>query len=160
MANSSGAPERNPFDIRLVRQLVGLMRENELTEIALQWDGARIRLQRGPTGLAAAAPAVLATAVAPASATPATTAPPPQAEPALVIKSPTVGTFYAASSPDAPPYVKVGSAIHPDTVVCQVEAMKVFNEIPAGLSGTVLEVLVENQSPVEFGQPLFRVKAG
>ena len=74
------------------------------------------------------------------------------------IKSPTVGTFYVASSPDAPPFVKVGATVQPETVVCMVEAMKVFNEIPAGLSGTILEVLVENAAPVEFGQPLFRVK--
>ena len=68
-----------------------------------------------------------------------------------------VGTFYAASGPDAPPFVSVGSVVRPDTTVCVIEAMKVFTEIPAGLSGTITEVLVKNGQPVEFGQPMFRV---
>ncbi|MBV8381972.1 MAG: biotin/lipoyl-binding protein, partial [Planctomycetaceae bacterium] len=74
-----------------------------------------------------------------------------------VIESPMVGTFYAASAPDAPPFVSVGSVVRPDTTVCVIEAMKVFTEIPAGLSGTITEVLVKNGQPVEFGQPLFHV---
>ncbi|MFM8804268.1 MAG: acetyl-CoA carboxylase biotin carboxyl carrier protein, partial [Planctomycetia bacterium] len=75
----------------------------------------------------------------------------------LVIKSPMVGTFYKASGPDAAPFVKVGDRIGPEKTVCIVEAMKVFNEIPAGVSGQVVAILVENGAPVEFGQPLIKV---
>jgi acetyl-CoA carboxylase biotin carboxyl carrier protein len=74
-----------------------------------------------------------------------------------LIKSPMVGTFYAASDPDSGPYVKVGDPVGPDTTVCIVEAMKVFNEIPAEVSGKIVAVLVENGEPVEFGQPMFKV---
>ena len=68
-----------------------------------------------------------------------------------------VGTFYASPSPDAPPFVSVGTVVRPDTTVCIIEAMKVFTDIPAGVAGTIAEVLVKNGQPVEFGQPLFRV---
>jgi acetyl-CoA carboxylase biotin carboxyl carrier protein len=75
----------------------------------------------------------------------------------LVIKSPMVGSFYRASGPDAAPFVKVGDRIGPEKTVCIIEAMKVFNEIPAGVSGQVVAILVENGAPVEFGQPLIKV---
>jgi len=76
----------------------------------------------------------------------------------VVIKSPMVGTFYKASSPDSPVFVKVGDRIGPEKTVCIIEAMKVFNEIPAGVSGQVVAILVENGAPVEFGQPLIKVE--
>ena len=76
----------------------------------------------------------------------------------LVIKSPMVGTFYKASGPDSPAFVKVGDRIGPEKTVCIIEAMKVFNEIPAGVSGQVVAILVENGAPVEFGQPLIKVE--
>jgi len=75
----------------------------------------------------------------------------------IEIKSPTPGTFYAAPSPDAEPFVRVGSKVQPDTVVCLIEAMKVFNEITADCTGTIVAVMVENQQPVEYGQVLFKV---
>jgi acetyl-CoA carboxylase biotin carboxyl carrier protein len=75
----------------------------------------------------------------------------------VVIESPMVGTYYASSAPDAPPFVAVGSAVQPGSIVCIIEAMKVFTDIPAGVSGTVAEILVKNGQPVEYGQPLFRV---
>ena len=78
----------------------------------------------------------------------------------LVIKSPMVGTFYKASGPDVPAFVKVGDRIGPEKTVCIIEAMKVFNEIPAGVSGQVVAILVENGAPVEFGQPLIKVDPG
>jgi acetyl-CoA carboxylase biotin carboxyl carrier protein len=71
-----------------------------------------------------------------------------------------VGTFYAAATPDDPPFVSIGTRVSPETVVCIVEAMKVFNQIPAEVSGTIVEVLVKNGDSVEFGQPLFRVRPG
>ena len=86
-------------------------------------------------------------------------APPPTAPatPGVVIESPMVGTFYASSSPDVPPFVSVGSVVRDDTTVCVIEAMKVFTDIPAGVSGTIAEILVKNGQSVEFGQALFRV---
>lgn len=169
MANNSapgdkGPPDKNPIDIRLVKQLVGLMRDNDLSEIAYSLGRARVRVRRGGWApMMASAPAFAQSS--PQTANPSSaasdngsSATAPAAETGTFIKSPTVGTFYVASSPDAAPFVKVGATVQPDTVVCMVEAMKVFNEIPAGLAGTILEVLVENAAPVEFGQPLFRVK--
>jgi acetyl-CoA carboxylase biotin carboxyl carrier protein len=148
----------------MVRQLVDLMKEHDLTEIALQVETSRVRLRKGPLGGFAPAPAL--NYAPPAAARPADNnvasppVPPIETVSTTPIKSPTVGTFYLQSTPDSPPYVKVGSVIAADTIVCMVEAMKVFNEIPAGIAGTITEVLVENATPVEFGQPLFRVKMG
>ena len=82
---------------------------------------------------------------------------PPSASKTIVIESPMVGTYYASTAPDAASFVSVGSAVQPDSIVCIIEAMKVFTEIPAGVSGTIAEILVKNGQPVEFGQPLFRV---
>ena len=168
MANNTppgdkGPPDKNPIDIKLVKQLVGLMRDNDLSEIALALGRARVRLRRGAFATAPMMQAAMplahsqSTAAPSASASDNGTAPAPEAA-GTFIKSPTVGTFYVASSPDAAPFVKVGSTVQPDSIVCMVEAMKVFNEIPSGVAGTILEVLVENAAPVEFGQPLFRVK--
>jgi acetyl-CoA carboxylase biotin carboxyl carrier protein len=166
--NGSSASNQDIFDVRKIRRLVELMKEHELSEIDLQQGEVRIQLRRGSaTGqplpmMAPVAPAATlpASVVAPASpaATPEAAAPKPST--AKVIKSPMVGTFYAAPDPDSPPYVKVGDHIGPDTVICIVEAMKVFNQIPAEVSGRIIAVLVENGAPVEFGQPLFRVDAG
>src|SRR5690606_21204907 len=100
---------------------------------------------------------------APAPQEAATAAPPIAAAPAasgVFIKSPTVGTFYSAATPEDPPFVTVGSRVQADSVVCLVEAMKVFNQIPAEVSGVVAEVLVNNGDSVEFGQPLFRITPG
>ena len=75
----------------------------------------------------------------------------------VLIESPMVGTYYSSSAPDAPVFVSVGSLVQPGTIVCIIEAMKVFTDIPAGVSGTIAEILVKNGQAVEFGQPLFRV---
>ena len=158
------------FDVRKIRRLVELMKEHDLNEIDLQQGEVRIQLRRAASG---GSPAVVALPTALASQM-AQVAPPPVAGPPapesavsngseskpgsiLEIKSPMVGTFYAASDPDSPPYVKVGDHVGPETTVCIVEAMKVFNQIPAEVSGRIIAVLVENGAPVEFGQPLFRV---
>lgn len=101
---------------------------------------------------------------APVAAPAAAPAPPTEAAPAAdagpVIKSPTVGTFYASPGPDDPPFVSVGSKVGSDTIVCIVEAMKVFNQIPAEMNGTITEILVKDGEAVEFGQPLFRISQG
>ena len=155
--------DSGPFDVRTVKALITLMSQHDLSEIDLHDGAQRIRLRRGtqmsfvPSAVQVASPAPVA-ATAPAPAPKADTAAPAPAGKKLVeIKSPTPGTFYAASSPDAQPYVKVGSKVTPTSIVCQIEAMKIFNEIPADCTGTVVEVLAQNQQAVEYGQVLFRV---
>jgi acetyl-CoA carboxylase biotin carboxyl carrier protein len=149
------------FDVKKVRQLIELMEEHDLAEIDLKQGDHGVRIKRGGEVVAVSAPAT-ATRAIPRSAAPAEPAAPESAAEArmLVIKSPMVGTFYKASGPDSPPFVKVGDRIGPEKTVCIVEAMKVFNEIPAGVSGQVVAILVENGAPVEFGQPLIKVDPG
>jgi len=148
------------FDVKKVRRLVELMKEHDLAEIDLRQGEQRVRLRRGADPLIGA-PAVYSSS--PHSAAPATAASEKPADAAAasadlaVIKSPMVGTFYLAASPESPPFVKVGDHVGPETTVCIIEAMKVFNEIPAEISGQVAAVLVENGAPVEFAQPLFKI---
>lgn len=146
------------IDPKTIKQLVKLMTDNDLIELDLEDEGQKIRLRRGsdqPAFVTAAPPSAPAVApAAPVAATPATSA----AEEGTFIRSPMVGSFYAASSPDAEPFVKVGDTVSADSVVCIVEAMKVFNEIQAEVKGTIAEILVENGQAVEFDQPLFRLK--
>jgi acetyl-CoA carboxylase biotin carboxyl carrier protein len=149
------------FDVRRIRRLVELMKEHDLAEIDLREGPMRIRLRRaGETVVTSLEPRPVAAAPSAAPAKPAP-APAPAAEEKLaVIKSPMVGTFYSASSPESPPFIKVGDHVGPESTVCIIEAMKVFNEIPAETSGKIVAVLVENGEPVEFGQPLFKVDPG
>jgi len=153
-----------PFDVRTVRALVALMSQHELGEIDLRDGTQRIRLRRTLGGVVAmpapAAPAVpTVNPVTPASPARSETAPsqPASGKKLIEIKSPTPGTYYSSASPDAPPFVKVGAKVAPSTVVCLIEAMKIFNEINADCSGTIAEILVENQQAVEYNQVLFRV---
>lgn len=165
--NVPAASNQDIFDVRKIRRLVELMKEHDLSEIDLQQGEVRIQIRRPGTSVQpanAASPALR-------SLQPAMTGPPaPESDsptPAAaktdglaVIKSPMVGTFYASSDPDSPPFVKVGDHVGPETTVCIVEAMKVFNQIPADLSGRIVAMLAENGAPVEFGQPLFKVDTG
>jgi acetyl-CoA carboxylase biotin carboxyl carrier protein len=152
-------------DVRAIHQLVRLMKRYDLTAIDFIEGPTQIRLRRrGSEAPPAASYApVPATAPPPVVAGPAPSAPAaaptpvPVAPSGVVIESPMVGTFYSSSSPDSPPFVSVGSAVRPDMTVCIIEAMKVFTDIPAGVAGTITEVLVKSGQPVEFGQPLFRV---
>jgi acetyl-CoA carboxylase biotin carboxyl carrier protein len=154
------APE--PFDVRTIRDLIALMSRHDLSEIDLRRGDARIRLRRGqrvrtPPPVPVVAPAAEPAAAKAPAAAPEKPAVAPPARNLVEIKSPTVGTFYAQPRPDAPPYVSVGSKVTAATVVCQIEAMKIFNEIQAECSGVVVEVLVKNKEPVEYGTVLFRV---
>jgi acetyl-CoA carboxylase biotin carboxyl carrier protein len=148
----------------MIEHLVGLMAKHELSEIDLHEGEQRIRLRKGgvPVVMAAPASAAVPMASAPAAApTPAATAPSPPAKPAKAlheIKSPMVGTFYSKAAPDKPDYVSVGTKVKPDTVVCKLEAMKIFNDLAAEIAGTIAEVCVKNGQPVEFGTVLFRVE--
>jgi acetyl-CoA carboxylase biotin carboxyl carrier protein len=162
MTANSGSVPGDVFDVRKVRKFIELMNEHDLAEIDLRQGDQRIRLRRGPeTVTVATAPALPAGAV-PFSGGPGAAAKEKAASAdegnAVLIRSPMVGTFYVAANPESPAFVKIGDQVGPETTVCIVEAMKVFNEIPAECSGRIVAVLVQNGDPVEFGQPLFRVE--
>jgi acetyl-CoA carboxylase biotin carboxyl carrier protein len=152
------------MELKDIRKVVQLMKDNDLSEFALEEDNFKLQLKRGLSGAVQvavpSAPAPVAApvpAVAPAAA-PAAEAPAAESTDGLVeIKSPMVGTFYAAPSPDTDNFVSVGDAVTADSVVCIVEAMKVMNEIQADVKGTIKKILVDNATPVQFGQPLFLV---
>lgn len=161
---NAGSNAGDIFDVKKVRRLVELMKEHDLAEIDLRQGEQRIRLRRGAEPMIATAssppvsiPSPVPSYPTPASAPVAPTAPPVDDKDIQTIKSPMVGTFYSAANPESPPFVKVGDHVGPETTVCIIEAMKVFNEIPAEISGQITAVLVENGAPVEFGQPLFKV---
>jgi acetyl-CoA carboxylase biotin carboxyl carrier protein len=160
--SGSSSGQGDVFDVRKIRKLVELMNEHDLAEVDLRQADQRIRLRRGSDPAYAQLPAPAPMAAAPSAAPPPAssgqaTAADSQAAHITNITSPMVGTFFTASSPEAEPFVKVGDHVGPDSTVCIVEAMKVFNEIPAECSGQIVAVLVENGEPVEFGQPMFKV---
>jgi acetyl-CoA carboxylase biotin carboxyl carrier protein len=160
MPDNPTGPEE-PLDVTTIRHLVRLMKRYDLTAIDFIEGETKIRLRRR-TEMAPAqsyAPQPSASPAFAATLPPRAEAPTaaPVAPAGVVIESPMVGTYYASSAPDAPPFVSVGTAVRPDSTVCVIEAMKVFTEIPAQVSGTITEVLVKNGQSVEFGQPMFRV---
>ena len=153
------------MDLKDIKAIIDLMKKNSITEFELERQDSKIRLKRGTNSgaaqgiqyedsapLTAVQPVVSASTAAPtvAGAVPATGE--------VEIKSPMIGTFYRAPSPEATSYVEIGAEVNPDTVVCIIEAMKVMNEIKAEAKGVVTQVLVENTKPVEFGQPLFKLR--
>jgi acetyl-CoA carboxylase biotin carboxyl carrier protein len=152
------------MDLKDIKAIIDLMRKNSVSEFELEKQDFKIRLKRGtnaatlssnieegpnlnyiPPQLAVAAP------LPPQVAAPVTTN-------ELEIKSPMIGTFYRAPSPESASYVEVGAEVNPDTVVCIIEAMKVMNEIKAEAKGIITQVIVDNAKPVEFGQPLFKLR--
>jgi len=169
-----GPPESDstptaPDNVKRIHRLVRMMHQFDLTAIDLVEGETRIRLRRGGvanpgTAAPASPPAAVSPTPPPAGPAPSSssaeagTSEAASATKAVYIESPMVGTFYQAGSPDSPPYVNVGSVVRPETTVGIIEAMKVFTEIPAGVSGTIAEVLVSDKQTVEFGQPLFRVE--
>ncbi|HEU5131745.1 MAG TPA: acetyl-CoA carboxylase biotin carboxyl carrier protein [Pyrinomonadaceae bacterium] len=171
------AAQKPPASVNLeeLRELVELLRENGLAELELENEGFRVRLRREsavaqsapvaetPAPAAAPAPAPVP-AAAPAASGPAH--PGTQASTAAaqdqdlhIIPSPIVGTFYRSPSPSADPFVKIGSNVESETVVCIIEAMKLMNEIQAETTGEVVKIYVENGQPVEYGQPLFGIQS-
>jgi len=156
-----------PFDVRTVEYLLKLMTEHDLSEIELKEGDQRIRLRKGaaipnvfhPVSYAPPVhPGASNPAPAGASPSPASPSPPPAPTRNLIeIKSPMVGTFYSKPKPDKPDFVSVGAPVKPDTVVCIIEAMKVFNDITADCTGVIAEILVQDRDPVEYGTVLFRV---
>jgi acetyl-CoA carboxylase biotin carboxyl carrier protein len=160
MSSNTGPTPGDIFDVKKVRKFIELMNEHDLAEIDLKQGDQRIRLRRPEAVTMSAMPAMPMSAAPSTSASGAQKAADPAADESkfLVIKSPMVGTFYAAASPDTPPFVKVGDRVGPETTVCIVEAMKVFNEIPAECAGRIVAVLTQSGDAVEFNQPLFRVE--
>jgi len=157
-------PEKDA-DVQKIMELIQIMKENDLVKIDIQHGDDRISLQRAEPPQPIAAAGHILTAfpgpVAPGTSPVAQATPAGQtgaAEATVEIKSPMVGTFYEAPSPDSDAYVEAGAHVEPQTVVCIIEAMKVMNEIRAETSGTVVERLVKNGQAVEYGQALFRVK--
>ncbi|HEX6719326.1 MAG TPA: acetyl-CoA carboxylase biotin carboxyl carrier protein [Pyrinomonadaceae bacterium] len=152
-----------------LRELIALLRENGLAELELENESIRVRLRRD-SALPAPAPVAEvqqpASAPAPAPAATGPTHPGTQATTAAsqdqdlhIIPSPIVGTFYRSPSPNADPFVKIGSNVEPESVVCIIEAMKLMNEIQAEATGEVVKIYVENGQPVEYGQPLFGIRS-
>lgn len=160
------------MEMKDIRKIIELMKKNELSEFEMEDQGFRISIKRGgdkdapvvvSSGAAApmmmsAPPAAVPAPAAGAADASGAAAPKDEDDGLIEIKSPIVGTFYRASSPDADPFVTVGDEVSDDSVVCIVEAMKVMNEIKAEVRGVIRKVLVENATPIEFGQPLFKVE--
>jgi len=164
------------MDLDRIRELIDLMKENDLTEIRIKDGQTRLLLRRGVPAGGQAVVGAAGLGGIPGQAGPGPSQGPTQntgqagtREPAtqqeldeqaglVAIKSPMVGTFYTAPAPDAEPYVRVGDRVNPDTVVCIIEAMKVMNEIKAEVTGTIERISAENAQPVEFDQPMFMVR--
>jgi acetyl-CoA carboxylase biotin carboxyl carrier protein len=158
------------LELKDIKELIALIRKNDLSEFSLEQEGFKITLKRGAemVTVAAAAPALAAVpsasfpislpAAAPAGNPGQPAAAGAPAADGKEIPSPMVGTFYSAPSPEAPPFVSIGQQVSPDTTICIIEAMKVMNEIKAETSGVIVEVLAENGKPVQYGQPLFRIR--
>ena len=154
------------MDLKDIKAIIDLMRKNSVSEFELEKQDFKIRLKRGGSG--GSGPAVIfddAPAITYATPPAGGVAPPtgPAVTPPIMsndseIKSPMIGTFYRAPSPESANYVEVGSEVNPETVVCIIEAMKVMNEIKAEVKGVITQVLVDSAKPVEFGQPLFKIR--
>lgn len=170
MSDSDARPD-DVFDVDRIRRLVELMEGHDLREIDLRQSEQRIRLCRGaetvyasPVAMPSPAPAAPhpapAAPSAPGHAQSASVAAPaaqPVDENVVILKSPMVGTYYGRPNPNAEPFVKIGDAVEPETTVCIIEAMKVFNEIPAETRGKVIAILVDEEEPVDHGRPLLKI---
>jgi acetyl-CoA carboxylase biotin carboxyl carrier protein len=155
------------IDIRKLKELVRLMVANELTELDLRDEQQQVSIKRPDSSSPAAVSGVpgvpmvaapVAPAVAPAAVPPPAPAAPAEEEGLVTIESPMVGTFYSKPSPDKPSFISAGDSVTSDSVVCLIEAMKIFNEIKAEQSGTVVKILLNNGDSVEFGQPILLIR--
>ncbi len=156
------------MELKDIKAIIDLMKKNSITEFELEEKDSKLRLKRGLSGVASAAqgddllqmvPAPVAAPLALPIAPVAAMAPSPTVNSGEIdIKSPMIGTFYRSPSPESASYVEVGTEVNADTVVSIIEAMKVMNEIKAEVKGVITQILVENGKPVEFGQPMFKVR--
>jgi acetyl-CoA carboxylase biotin carboxyl carrier protein len=177
---SAAASSSSNFDLAHIREIVSLMAENDLTLFHFEKQGSKLELRRGSdfeaakellkhlpapaaAPMAIAAPAAAPAAAAPSAAPAAASAPAPASAPAgpagPTINSPMVGTFYRSSAPGEKSFANIGDSVDENTTVCIIEAMKVMNEIKAEMRGTIARILVEDGKPVQYGQPLFELKA-
>jgi acetyl-CoA carboxylase biotin carboxyl carrier protein len=161
------------LDLKQIKQIIDLMKRSELTEFAVEEEGFKLKIRRGANGLPLVTSSQGSNAPFPAQGEAPASAPAPVVAAAPVvavagaeeagisyIKSPMVGTFYRSASPESKPYAEAGTKVAENSVVCIIEAMKIMNEIQAETKGVVVEALVENGQPVEYGQKLFKVKQG
>jgi len=155
-------------ELKDIKAIIDLMKKNSITEFELEEKDSKLRLKRGSSNGVPTPPqsddSAAMVGLSPAAPMMAIAAPLPVAAPAvnsgeLDIKSPMIGTFYRSPSPESAAYVEIGTEVSPDTVVCIIEAMKVMNEIKSEVKGIITQTLVENGKPVEFGQPLFKVRS-
>ncbi len=155
------------MDLKDIKAIIDLMKKNSISEFELERQEFKIKLKRGtfvpagedaPPQIYMPAMASLGSAGQAPIQNQAPASLPPPATNEIEIKSPMIGTFYRAPSPEAAAYVEVGSEVNPDTVVCLIEAMKVMNEIKAEVKGVITQIVVDNAKPVEFGQPMFKVR--
>ena len=155
------------MDLRKLKTLIDLVSESNVSELEITEAEGKVRIVKGQIGapvavstpvVMAAAPAATATAVAASAPAESPVSVEPAAVSGHVVKSPMVGTFYTASSPDAKPFVQIGSVVKEGETICIIEAMKILNEIEADKSGTVTRVMVDNGQAVEYGQPLFMIE--
>ena len=147
------------MDVETIKAIIEALERTEITRFEYEGDDVRLVIRRGRAGLAATV-APVASLPAPAAAPAPSPAPAarPEEKPGHIVRSPFVGTFYRAPSPESPPFVELGQMVQKGQVLCIVEAMKLMNEIEAEVSGRIAEIYVENGEPVEFGQPLFRIE--
>ena len=145
------------MNLKEIKEMINLMNENDLVELELERDGLKIRLKKNCGQIQQE---LIRTGQGKIIKSPEATQEPlgPEQEGLIEIKSPMVGTFYRAPSPESPPFVDEGSQIQPGEVICIIEAMKLMNEIKAEVKGRIKEILIENGHPVEFGQVLFKVE--
>ena len=147
------------MDLKDIKAIIDLMKKNSISEFELERQDFKVKLKRGAAAVVSYEDAPvfpLLTNSASGNAAPAPSAPPNSGD--AEIKAPMIGTLYRAPSPEAGNYVEIGSEVGPDTVVCIIEAMKVMNEIKAETRGIITEVLVDSAKPVEFGQPMFKIR--
>ena len=149
------------MDLKDIKAIIDLMKKNSISEFELERQDFKIKLKRGGAQIVQYED-VSTTVAVPVStsqaALPAVSAPAAVATGEVEIKSPMIGTLYRAPSPESANYVEVGSEVNPDTVVCIIEAMKVMNEIKAEVRGVITEIIIDNAKPVEFGQPMFKIR--
>lgn len=153
------------MDLKDIKAIIDLMKKNSIAEFELERQDFKIKLKRGGSQVvqyeevSASIPASVPASVPPIPFNTATLLPQVATPGDTEIKSPMIGTFYRAPSPESANYVEVGTEVNPDSVVCIIEAMKVMNEIKAEVRGIITDILIDNAKPVEFGQPIFRIRA-
>jgi acetyl-CoA carboxylase biotin carboxyl carrier protein len=161
LLGKGAAMAKENSDLQKIKELIEIMKANDLLEVEIKHGEDKIFLKRtGPQQPAVAAAPIVAPVVSAPLGAAGTAAAKATAENLVEIKSPLVGIFYSAPSPDSKPYAEIGTQVEPAAVVCVIEAMKVMNEIKAETNGTIAEILVTNGQAVEYGQVLFRVRPG